>query len=127
MGRHGRVNEIVAQTAAILVSACKPTVSRCQSRLAWQKLEAELKAAGMTLGNLVKITTILPNHGDMAAAREARSKMLGDRKPASTLIVGGLATPPGRSRSTASPSLDRGEAHACSKAEMDIDWTMSTK
>ncbi len=32
-----------------------------QSRLAWQNLEAQLKAAGMTLDNLVKITTILPN------------------------------------------------------------------
>jgi 2-iminobutanoate/2-iminopropanoate deaminase len=64
-----------------------------QSRLAWQNLEAQLKAAGMTLDNLVKITTILPNHGDLAAAREARSKVLGDRKPASTLIVAGLANP----------------------------------
>ena len=64
-----------------------------QSRLAWQNLEAQLKAAGMTLDNLVKITTILPNQGDLAAAREGRSKVLGDRKPASTLIVGGLANP----------------------------------
>jgi hypothetical protein len=47
----------------------------------------------MTLGNLVKITTILPNGGDVAAFREARSKALGDLKPASTLIVGGLANP----------------------------------
>ena len=44
-----------------------------QSRLAWQNLEAQLN--------------------DVAAAREARSKALGDRKPASTLIVGGLANP----------------------------------
>ena len=78
-----------------------------QSRLAWQNLEAQLKAAGMTLDNLVKITTILPNHGDLAAAREGRSKVLGDRKPASTLIVGGLANPRGRSRSRASPSLEQ--------------------
>ena len=63
-----------------------------QSRLAWQNLEAQLKAAGMTLDNLVKVTTILPDRGDVAAAREARSKALGDRKPASTLIVGGLAS-----------------------------------
>jgi 2-iminobutanoate/2-iminopropanoate deaminase len=47
-----------------------------QSRLAWQNLEAQLKAAGMTLDNLIKITTILPNHGDLAAAREGRSKVL---------------------------------------------------
>jgi 2-iminobutanoate/2-iminopropanoate deaminase len=47
----------------------------------------------MTLDNLVKVTNILPNRGDVAAAREGRSKVLGDRKPASTLIVGGLANP----------------------------------
>jgi 2-iminobutanoate/2-iminopropanoate deaminase len=36
----------------------------------------------MTLDNLVKVTTILPNQGDVvAAAREGRSKVLGDRKP----------------------------------------------
>jgi 2-iminobutanoate/2-iminopropanoate deaminase len=64
-----------------------------QTRLAWQNLEAQLKAAGMTLDNLVKITTILPNFDDLAAAREGRSKVLGDRKPTSTLIVGGLANP----------------------------------
>jgi 2-iminobutanoate/2-iminopropanoate deaminase len=47
----------------------------------------------MTLDNLVKITTILPNLGDLGAAWEARSAVLGDRRPASTLIVGGLANP----------------------------------
>jgi 2-iminobutanoate/2-iminopropanoate deaminase len=64
-----------------------------QSRLTWQNLEAQLRAAGMTLDNLVKVTTILPNQGDVAAAREGRIKVLGNRKPASTLIVAGLANP----------------------------------
>jgi hypothetical protein len=44
----------------------------------------------MPLDNIVKITTILPNHGDLAAAREGGSKVLGDRQPASTLIVSGF-------------------------------------
>jgi enamine deaminase RidA (YjgF/YER057c/UK114 family) len=70
-----------------------PTDIVQQSQIAWQNLEAQLKAAGMTLDNLVKITIILPNHADVAAAREARSAALGDRRPASTLIVGGLANP----------------------------------
>src|SRR3984957_13719942 len=39
-----------------------------QSRLAWQNLAAQIKAAGMTLDNLVKVTTILPNQQDVAAA-----------------------------------------------------------
>ena len=64
-----------------------------QSRLAWQNLEAQVEAAGMTLDNLVKVTTIVPNRGDVAAAREVRSKVFGDRKPASTLIVADLANP----------------------------------
>ena len=37
----------------------------------------------MTLDNLVKITTIVPNHGDLAAARRRAATRLGDRKPAS--------------------------------------------
>ena len=64
-----------------------------QSLLAWQNLAAQVRAAGMTLDNLVRVTTILPDRGDLAVAREARSKVLGDRKPVSTLIVGGLANP----------------------------------
>ena len=64
-----------------------------QSRLAWQNLEAQLNAAGMTLDHLVKVTTILPDRGDLIAAREARSAVMGDRRPASTLIVAGLANP----------------------------------
>lgn len=101
---------VAAYTPAIEVSGATRTLYICgqvgqrmdgtipddiveQSRLAWQNLEAQLKAAGMSFDNLVKVTTILPNPGDVAAAREARSKALGDRKPASTLIVGGLANP----------------------------------
>ena len=62
----------------------------------------------MTFDNLVKVTTILPNGGDVAVAREARSNALGDHRPASTLIVGGLANPAWKIEiSRALPSLDR--------------------
>jgi enamine deaminase RidA (YjgF/YER057c/UK114 family) len=64
-----------------------------QSRLAYRNLEAQLKAAGMTLDNLVKVTTILPSLDDLPAHRAARVEVLGDRRPTSTLIVGGLANP----------------------------------
>lgn len=64
-----------------------------QSDLAWQNLEKQLHAAGMTLDNLLKITTILPNRSDMDAYREGRSKVLGSRRPASTLIIAALANP----------------------------------
>lgn len=64
-----------------------------QSRNAWANLTAQLQAAGMTLDNVVKVVTILPNATDLAASRVARQEALGDRKPASTLIIGGLANP----------------------------------
>lgn len=64
-----------------------------QCRLAWANVIAQLRAAGMGVENLVKITTILPDHGSLAVSRQARVEALGDHKPASTLIVGGLANP----------------------------------
>lgn len=64
-----------------------------QARLAWRNLAAQLAAAGMGFDNLVKVTIILPDAADIAASRAARAEALGDRRPASTLIVGGLADP----------------------------------
>lgn len=64
-----------------------------QSRLVWANIAAQLRAAGMTLDHVVKVVTILPNAADVAASRTGRQEALGDRRPASTLIVGGLANP----------------------------------
>jgi enamine deaminase RidA (YjgF/YER057c/UK114 family) len=64
-----------------------------QCRLAWRNVEAQLRAAGMGLDNIVKVTTILPDHASLGESRKARAEVLGDRKPASTLIIGGLASP----------------------------------
>ncbi len=64
-----------------------------QARLAWRNVEAQLRAAGMGLDNLVKVTTILPDAADIAASRAARIAALGDRRPASTLMIAGLANP----------------------------------
>lgn len=64
-----------------------------QARLAWQNLAAQLAAAGMTLDNVVKVTTIIPELANLGPSREARTKALGNRRPAATLIVAGLANP----------------------------------
>lgn len=64
-----------------------------QARLVWRNLAAQLHAAGMDFDNLVKVTTILPDAADVPASRAARLAALGDRRPASTLIIGGLANP----------------------------------
>lgn len=64
-----------------------------QARLAWRNVGAQLAAAGMGFDNLVKITIIVPDAADIPASRAARAEALGERRPASTLIVGGLANP----------------------------------
>lgn len=70
-----------------------PTGVAEQARLAWRNIEAQLNAAGMGFDNLVKVTMIIPNAADIPATRSARAEALGNRRPASTLIVAGLADP----------------------------------
>jgi enamine deaminase RidA (YjgF/YER057c/UK114 family) len=55
--------------------------------------EAQLRAAGMEIENLVKITTIVRHPADIAKVRAGRAAVLGAHRPASTLIVGGLSNP----------------------------------
>jgi len=64
-----------------------------QCRNVWSNLQAQLRAAGMTLDNVVKITTILVDRADLAETRRVREEVLGGRKPASTLIIAGLVSP----------------------------------
>jgi len=65
-----------------------------QATQAWTNLAAVLKAADMTLRDLVKVTVFLTSHDYFAPFVAVRAKFLGDHKPASTLlIVSGLAGP----------------------------------
>jgi 2-iminobutanoate/2-iminopropanoate deaminase len=70
-----------------------PEDAEAQSALAWRNLQAQLRAAGMEIENLVKITTIVCDQGDATAVRAGRATVLGTHRPASTLIVGGLSNP----------------------------------
>src|SRR3954470_19036691 len=70
-----------------------PPDAEAQCALAWRNLQAQLRAAGMDIANLVKITTIVPDRADIPAVRAGRAAVRGEHKPASTLIVGGLANP----------------------------------
>ena len=63
-----------------------------QSRLAWQNLEAQLKAAGMTLDNLVKVATVKSNRAMAISPPPARE--------AATCWA--IASPQARSSSAAS-------------------------
>ncbi|HEX2644415.1 MAG TPA: RidA family protein [Thermoanaerobaculia bacterium] len=61
-----------------------------QCRLVWANVEAQVRAAGMSLDNLVKVTTFLSDrrHGPENSA--IRQEVLGDRRPALTVVVAGI-------------------------------------
>jgi 2-iminobutanoate/2-iminopropanoate deaminase len=65
-----------------------------QAEACWSNIVNILKAAGMSVEDLVKITTYVCNTADIAAVRIARDKVIGNARPASTLIVAAaLASP----------------------------------
>ena len=65
-----------------------------QAEACWNNIANILKAAGMGVDDLVKITTYIRNPADTAALRAVRDRFIGNARPASTLIVvAGLASP----------------------------------
>jgi 2-iminobutanoate/2-iminopropanoate deaminase len=58
-----------------------------QAELAWRHIVAMLEKAGMTVNDLVKITQYLVRPSDIAAYRQVRTRILGNAKPASMLMV----------------------------------------
>lgn len=70
-----------------------PDDAAAQAALVWSNITAQLRAVGMTLDNIVKVNTIVADRADLPASRTARNAAMGDRKPASTLIIAGLFSP----------------------------------
>ena len=58
-----------------------------QCRQVWRNIEAQLAAAGMTLANLVKVTTYLSDRKYNLANRAIRNEVLGEHSPALTVII----------------------------------------
>jgi enamine deaminase RidA (YjgF/YER057c/UK114 family) len=58
-----------------------------QARQVWCNIEAVLQDAGMTLDNLVKVTTFLTDRAQVPANRKVRNEVLGDRRLALTVMV----------------------------------------
>jgi enamine deaminase RidA (YjgF/YER057c/UK114 family) len=61
-----------------------------QAELAWANVLAQLQAAGMSLGNLVKVTTFLSSREYGVANREVRARVLASHTPALTVIITGI-------------------------------------
>ncbi len=67
-----------------------PEGFRAQCLQAWRNLEAQLRAAGMGLDDLVKVTTFLADRGGAVENRRVRQEVLGGRTPALTVVVAGI-------------------------------------
>ena len=67
-----------------------PKDFRAQARQAWANVEAQLRAAGMTLDNVVKVTIFLADRRHAMENRAVRQDVLGARAPALTVIITGI-------------------------------------
>lgn len=61
-----------------------------QCRQVWANVETQLHAAGMTLDNLVKVTTFLASRDHAMENRKVRLEVLAGRQPALTVIIAGI-------------------------------------
>lgn len=65
-----------------------------QAERAWQNIGEVLRSSGMGFSDIVKMTTFMVRVEDYAKARVARSKYLGEHRPASSaMVVVALADP----------------------------------
>jgi len=67
-----------------------PDGFHAQARLVWANVLAQLEAAGMSINNLVKVTTFLSSREYAIANREVRQEALGTHAPALTVISAGI-------------------------------------
>lgn len=64
-----------------------------QCRLVWRNVEAQLRAAGMGLADIVKVTTFLADRADAAENSAIRQEVLAGLTPALTIIIAGIYDP----------------------------------
>lgn len=74
----------------VAVDGSVPTAFVDQARLAWANVTAQLRAADMTLDNLIKVTIFLSDRRYIPEYRQVRSEFLGARRPALTCIITGI-------------------------------------
>ena len=67
-----------------------PPDFKSQARLAWSNVMAQLKAAGMSVENLVKVTIFLSSREFALLNREVRNEFVGSHSPALTVIIAGI-------------------------------------
>jgi 2-iminobutanoate/2-iminopropanoate deaminase len=61
-----------------------------QARQVWLNVDAQLKAAGMSKADIVKVTTYLADRQHVVENREIRNDYLGGLAPAMTVVITGI-------------------------------------
>jgi enamine deaminase RidA (YjgF/YER057c/UK114 family) len=67
-----------------------PPSFREQCELVWHNVGAQLRAAGMSFDDVVKVTTFLSDRRHAAENGAIRRSVLGSRTPALTVIIAGI-------------------------------------
>jgi 2-iminobutanoate/2-iminopropanoate deaminase len=61
-----------------------------QCRLAWANVVSVLESAGLTVGNLLKVTTFLSDRRHAETNSRVRREVLGEHRPALTVVITGI-------------------------------------
>jgi enamine deaminase RidA (YjgF/YER057c/UK114 family) len=64
-----------------------------QAEQCFRNIEAALRQAGASLGDVVRVTYIVPDRADFEPCWPVMRKYLGDVRPAATMISAGVADP----------------------------------
>jgi enamine deaminase RidA (YjgF/YER057c/UK114 family) len=72
------------------VEAPVPEAFEDQCRLAWANVERVLVAVGLTFRHLAKVTVFLADRAYREANSHIRAEVLGDHRPAVTIIITGI-------------------------------------
>jgi len=98
LGGYVQAVEVSAATRILYVSGQIPAAAdgsvpelfEDQCRLAWHNVIAQLRAAGMTLDNLVKVTIFLSDRKHIPDYRRVRQEVLQGREIGLTTIITGI-------------------------------------
>jgi 2-iminobutanoate/2-iminopropanoate deaminase len=75
------------------VAGAVPEAFADQCRVVWRNVEAQLRAAGMGLADIVKVTTFLSDRAHAAENGTIRREVLAGLTPALTIIIAGIYDP----------------------------------
>ena len=90
--------EVTGHSRTLFISGQTPTTPdgkapegfAAQCRLAWRNIEAQLKAADMSLDNIAMHRTYLADRRYALENRAVRNEVLAGRQPALTVVIAGI-------------------------------------